>query len=394
MKEQQMHGFRARLDYVLKHNDLVNKMFNVSASTFFRFIGLFIPIDEKLVLINGHTRKYNDSPRTIYEYMIAHPEKYGQLKIVWALEDPNNVNLPGPASKVKSDTWKYFTTALRAKYWIACVNIERSLHFKKKKCVYLNTWHGFCLNNCGNAVPGRKDFDFHTIDYVCYESEMQKQILMDDFIIREDALIPTGLPRNDTLYYTTREEVSSLKRKMGLPMDKQVILYAPTWRDSSDMGVTYSIKPPITIKYWEDQLKEDYVVLLRTHAYTNKLLGIQFDDFLVDMTCYPDINDLFKVADILISDYSSCITDYSILERPIIIFAYDYEQYCQVRGLKVDMEKDMPSGVKRTEQEVIAHIKGMDYDLECKKTKDMIKERYTYIGGHATEICLEKLFGK
>ena len=103
---------------------------------------------------------------------------------------------------------------------------------------------------------------------------------------------------------------------------------------------------------------------------------------------------MFKVADILISDYSSCIADFSILERPIICFAYDYEEYCRVRGLYLDMEKDMPSGVKRTEQEVIAQIKSMDYEEECKKTKEMIKDRITDIGGHATEICVEKMFGK
>ena len=56
------------------------------------------------------------------------------------------------------------------------------------------------------------------------------------------------------------------------------------------------------------------------------------------------------------------------------------------------MEKAMPSGVKRTEQEVIAQIKGMDYRDECRKTKEMIKDRLTNIGGHATEICVEKMF--
>ena len=135
-------------------------------------------------------------------------------------------------------------------------------------------------------------------------------------------------------------------------------------------------------------------MMLRTHAYTTKLLGIEFNDFIRDFTSYPSINDMFKVADVLISDYSSCIADFSILERPIICFAYDYEEYCRVRGLYLDMEKDMPSGVKRTEQDVVAQIKSMDYEDECMKTKVMIKERITDIGGHATEICVEKMFGK
>ena len=394
MSEQKMHCLRARLDFILKHNKIVNKIFNITASSILKCIGLFIPIDDKLVLISAHSRKYNDSPRALYEYMIAHPGKYGDFKIVWALEDPKNVIIPGNAIKIKADTPQYFLTALKAKYWITCVNIERSLHFKKKGCRYLNTWHGLSINHCGNAVPGRKDFDFSNIDYMCYESEYHKNILIRDFLCREDAMIPTGLPRNDTLYITTKEEIIALKEKLGLPLDKKVLLYTPTWRDSTDMGKTYSIKPPLTVSLWENELKDDYVMLLRTHAYTNKLLGIEFNDFVRDMSQYPNINDLFKVADILISDYSSCIADFSILERPIICFGYDYEEYCNIRGLYIDMEKDMPSGVKRTEDEVIQHIKTMNYTSECKLTKELIKDKLTNIGGKATEICLNKLFEK
>lgn len=393
MAEQQMHGFRARLDYLLKHNDAFYKVFNVVVSFGMKAVGLFVPIDNKMILFSAHGRRYNDSPRSIYEFMINHPA-YSGYRYVWALEDPEHVEIPGPAIKIKADTPKYFIMSMKAKYWVTCVNIERHLHYKKKNQKYLNTWHGCSINHCGNAVPGRKDFDFRAVDYMCYESEYHKQILMRDFLAREDAMIPTGLPRNDELYYTTEYEVKCLKERLGLPLDKKVILYAPTWRDSTDNGQTYAIKPPIDVEYWEKELSDEYIVLLRTHAYTTELLGVEFNDFIRDYTSYPRINDLFKVSDILISDYSSCIADFSILERPIICFAYDYEEYCHVRGLYLDMEKDMPSGVKRTEQEVIAQIKNMNYEDECRKSKEMIKERITNIGGHATEICVQKVFGQ
>ncbi len=388
-----MHGFRARLDYWLKHNNSFYRVFNWTVSMALRFIGLFVPINKKLVLFSAHSRKYNDSPRTIYEYMINHPI-YSDYIYVWALEDPDNVIIPGPAQKIKSDTLKYFITSLKAKYWVTCVNIERGLHYKKKGCKYLNTWHGLSINHIGNDVPGRNDFDFRAVDYMCYESEYHKRILMGAFGTREEAMIPTGLPRNDELYNTTKEEIERLKKELDLPLDKKLILYAPTWRDSTDNGQTYAIKPPIDVEYWEKELKGEYIVLLRTHSYTNKLLGIEFNDFIRDYTNYPKINDLFKISDVLISDYSACIGDYSILERPIICFAYDYEEYAKTRGLYLDLETAMPSGVKRTEEEVIEQLLTMDYQKESEKTKKMIKERLTNIGGHATEICVNKMFGK
>ncbi len=393
MAEQQMRGLRARLDYVLKHNQFINIIFRSCLSACMRVWGCFIPMDNKMILFSGHSRKYNDSPRTIYEYLISHPD-YKEFTFVWALEDPANVDVPGPAIKIKSDTLKYFRYSLKAKYWITCVNIERSLHYKKKNCVYLNTWHGVAFNCIGNAAGGRKDYDFSNIDLFCYESEYQKNIFMRDFNVREDALIPTGLPRNDGLYHVSKEEIIDLKKELGLPLDKKVIMYAPTWRDSYDKGASYAIKPPMNLSKWEKELKDEYVLLFRTHAYTTRLLGVEFNDFCRDFTSYPIINNLFKVADVLISDYSACIADYSILERPIICFAYDYYDYKSTRGLYIDFNEDMPSGILDTEDKVINHIKTMDYDVECIKTKEMIKNKFTYLGGTATEKCVNEMFKK
>lgn len=391
MLEKQMHGFRARLDYQLKHNFFINRIFTWSASVFFKTWGLFLPIDKKMVVFSAHSRKYNDSPRVLYEYMIRHPE-YKDYTLVWGLEDPSNVILPGRAIKVKADTLTYFRYALKAKYWITCVNIERSLHFKKKLCRYLNTWHGTPFKHVGNDAGERKDFDFSTIDFFCYASEYEKEIYKRAFNVREEALIPTGLPRNDELYEVTNEKILGIKKSLNLPLEKKIILYAPTWRDSTDNGATYSIKPPINILKWEKELGDDYVVLFRAHGYTNKLLGIRFNDTIRDYSAYPAINDLFSISDILISDYSASMADFSILERPILCFAYDYEQYREERGLYLDYEKEMPSGILRTEDDVLNYIKQMDYKTECQKTKKMIKDKLTYYGGHATEVCIEKLF--
>lgn len=392
MSEQKMHGLRARLDYILKHNAFISKAFRNILSAIMKTWGLFVPMDKKMILFSAHGRKYNDSPRAIYEYMIALNE-FKDYTFVWALEDPDSVEIPGPAIKVKADTPEYFKISLKAKYWITCVNIERSLKYKKKDCIYLNTWHGTALNSMGNEVKGRNDFDFSYINYFCYESEFQKYHCMQGFNTREESMIPTGYPRNDTLYKVTPEEITQIKQKLGLPLDKKIILYAPTWRDSKDNGVTYSIKPPINIEYWKKNLKDNFVVLFRTHAYTNSIIGVQYDDFLRDFVSYPVVNDLFKVADILISDYSSCITDFCILGRPIVCFAYDYEDYKAAHGLNLDFEKEMPGGLYKTEEEVIEHILTMDYKKESEDTV-RFREKYTNIGGHATELCVEYLFGQ
>lgn len=387
-----MKGIRERVDYIVKHSYFAYQIFNTVLSTGMKIWGLFVSTDKKMVLFSAHTRKYNDSPKVLYEYMISH-EKYSKYRFVWALDDITT-KLPGNPEIVKTDTFKYFYYTLKAKYWITCVNIERGLHYKKKSCRFLNTWHGAPVKRGGNDCGGRKDFDFRAVDFFCYASDFEKGTEQRSFRVREEAQIPTGLPRNDELYRVTPEEIISIKNKLNLPLDKKVILYAPTWRDSTDGGVSYEIKPPIDIKKWETSLGDEYVLAMRTHQYTNKLLGIEFNDFCRDFCIYQNVNDLLKVADLMISDYSAIMADYSILERPILCFAYDYEWFRDTRGLYLDYTKEMPSGILRSEDEVLAYIKSMDFDKESIKTKQLLKNKLAQYGGHATEMCLEKLFEK
>lgn len=382
---------KARIEYAIKHYPWIQNLYRVSMSTAFKTLGLFIKKDPNLVLYNSMIgRSTYDSPKAIYDYLISNPS-YSHLKHVWAFNDPESVQGYERARKIKMDSLSYFKTALKAGYWITNVNIERGLKFKKRSTRYLNTWHGVAFNHIGNDVPGRNDYDSRSVDVLCYESEYSKAILKRALRAEEDNMIPSGLPRNDELYDVSEDEITALKRRMHLPIDKKVILYAPTWRDSDDLGKDYILAPPIDFKLWEKVLGDEYVVLLRTHHLTTKLMNVEFNGFVRDYSSYPRINDLFKVSDILISDYSACIADFSILERPIICFAYDYDTYKSRRGLYIDFEKEMPNGIFRTEKEVLQHIQNMEYESECFKSKKL-KDKFTHFGGHATEMCVKKLF--
>ena len=385
-------NIRSKIDFFLKHYGLVQSIYRVLFSFIFRVIGWFVKTRNNLVLMNCYAGvKFSDSPEQLYNYLCSHSE-YDGLDIVIALDNPEKFHGNPRCRLVRQDSLEYFLTALHARYWITNVNIERGLHFKKKRTRYLNTWHGVAFNTIGNAVPGRSDYDCSNVDLWCAEGEYQKSLFVRDFKVRPECILMSGLPRNDRLYRATEEEKIALKRKLNLPLDKKVIAYTPTWRDSRDFGKSYCFVSPMNLKTWEAELGGEYVMLFRTHHFTNKLMNVQFNDFVRDFTDYPDINDLFIVSDILISDYSACIADFSILERPVICYGYDYEAYARGRGFYIDLEEVMPNGVMMIERDVLNHIQTMDYDAECEKTRRMIKERYLEYGGDATRLCIKQLF--
>lgn len=380
-----------RIEYYVKHNPILQIIYRFGMSAVFRILGRFIKTDEKLVLINGHGYKYNDSPREIYRKMLA-LGLTDHYHVVWALNEPDKVDIPG-CMKVKMDTYKYFAVAIRAKYWISSVNIERGLRFKKKDQVYLNTWHGAAINVCGNGVKNRNDFHWGYIDFFCVCGKYDEINFGRDFELNPMSFLRTGLPRNDILYYVTDELRIQIRKMLKVPEKKKCILYAPTWRDSGDGGASYQLAPPIDWSMWKQELGSEYVILLRTHPYTTDLMNVQFDDFVLDFTEYPEVNDLLIVADVLISDYSSISLDYCIMEKPMICFGYDYDEYKKNRGFYYDLEREMPNGVMRTEEQVIQHLKVLDSEAEARKTRQFKNRHCEYGDGNASIECINALFG-
>ena len=331
-------------------------------------------------------KTFGDSPKVLYDAMRS-DERFNSFNYVWAFDNPEKFDIED-GRKVKLNSLKYYIESLKSGIWISNVCVERGLKYKPKSTIYLNTWHGIPIKVIGNAQKTRNDYDYSDVDYMCCSSDFEREIFIRDFKIKNDAIVKCGMPRNDELYFVTDEKKKELRNKYNIPEGKKVILYAPTWRDSTDGGNSYQIAPPIDMEFWNEQLGDEYVLLFRMHHLTTELLGITFNDFARDVSNVSDINDLMIIADVLLSDYSATIFDYSILERPILSFAYDLDSYALNRGFYENLEKDvLPNSVFKNENALIQHIKSMDYSIECEKTRK-IKRKYVDASGNATKECM------
>ncbi|MCR5742993.1 MAG: CDP-glycerol glycerophosphotransferase family protein [Lachnospiraceae bacterium] len=380
---------RNRLIYILKHNKVIQKLYVIIMSFVFKIWGLFLKTDEKLVIfVSFMGKNFNDSPKTIYDYMQNHQE-YKEYRCVWAFEHPEDFP---HLNAVRIDTPAYFKTALKAKYWITNTNIERGLKFKKKGQIYLNTWHGIALKYIGNDCPGRKDYNFDTVNYLTVSGDYDEKVFKSAFNAKSESYLKCGMPRNEELWLADDAKKQEMRRKLGIPEGKKVILYAPTWRESTDGGKSYAIKPPIHFDEWKKSLGDDYVILFRAHHQTTKVLGIEYDYFVRNASDYPAVNDLMIAADMLITDYSAIAFDFSVLCKPILCYAYDYDSYLAERGTYFNMDEKYPNKSCRTEEELLSRINNMDYDMECNNTK-RFRDEFVQYGVGATEKCVSTTFG-
>lgn len=382
---------RERLIYILKHNRFIQTTYKVIMSVFFRFIGLFIKTDQKLILFSSFAgKKYNDSPKVLFEKMQA-DSFFSGYKMVWAFEHPEKFNIPG-ALCVKIDTWDYFKLALKAKIWITSVNIERGLHFKKNNTIYVNTWHGAGTKKIGNACAGRNDYDLSNVDVMLVQSDFERDIFIRDFKCLENSIYKIGFPRNDELFHITEEDRAKFRQLFKIPKGKKVILYAPTWRDSKDGGLSYKVEPPINIDKWKATLSEEYIILFRMHPFTT-LFNMEYDDFARDVSKYDNLNHLLAITDILITDYSTIVYDSAVARIPFICFGFDYERYNKERGFYFDLNKVYPGGVLYNEDNVLERIKSISNSVDVDKY-EAFRNKYIQAGGNSTTIIMDELKSK
>jgi CDP-glycerol glycerophosphotransferase len=155
-----------------------------------------------------------------------------------------------------------------------------------------------------------------------------------------------GYPRDDVLL---RGDSAAVRAKLGIPHDAKVLLYAPTWRDDRPDHVDH-----LDVAAFTESLGDGYVTLIRGHSRTLQPGADLHAGGVLDVTSYPDVSELFLVADILITDYSSVMFDFSVTGKPIFFFTPDLDRYREVlRGFYFDLTGVAPGPVVRTPAELV-----------------------------------------
>jgi CDP-glycerol glycerophosphotransferase (TagB/SpsB family) len=198
----------------------------------------------------------------------------------------------------------------------------------------------------------------------------------------------TGIPRTDLLFNVDEERLAAVRSSLGVPADRRVILYAPTFRGLT----TNDARAPHDLELAElrRQLGADHVLLLRFHPYVRgreSLAGL--GDFVIDVSDYPEISDLMLISDVLISDYSSAIFEFSLLGRPIVLFAPDDATYERERGFYFDYRAEGPGPVFEATDDLARHLRAGEFDTE--RVKRFAERWFTVADGRSTQRVVERL---
>lgn len=389
---------RDRIISFFKENPKIILFIYSVARYLMRLWSIVVPVQKKTIIFNSFGgRRFDDSPKAIYDEICKRKE-FDNWRLIWAFVNPDEFIIPR-GEKVKIDTYSFFKALLYSQVWVGNTGVDRGIDLKMRRNIRIETWHGTPLKKiCGDensetfAVKPESytgPIDNDTIR--CAQSVYDRDIFQRLFHASMESFLMCDLPRNDQLFRYTHKDITSIKQKLNILDNKKVILYTPTYREYLiNKGHQTYIAPPIDLNKWEEKLGHQYVLLIRAHYAVSAALNIATSDFVKDVSGYPVLNDLYAISDLMISDYSSTFFDYSILDRPMLCFAYDRAEYEEKRGLYLDLESTLPCEIDYDEDSLLRRIKKLDYKAYSQRAKEFHK-KFTPNAGNASIAVVDEL---
>ncbi|MBE4740244.1 bifunctional glycosyltransferase/CDP-glycerol:glycerophosphate glycerophosphotransferase [Streptomyces caniscabiei] len=375
---------------------------------------LRMPRQRRLVVFESHLgRQYSDSPRAIYEEM----RRQGlDFEAVWSYTGRPE-GFPADATLVRRWSLPYLRALARAEFWIDNQSFPLKLT-KRPGTTYVQTWHGSALKRMGFDEPGWKlktraeqaeqQRTLDRFDHFLIRSEHDVRTLAKAFRLREKVLLRVGYPRNDALARSREanrtdrtDQRARLAAELGvpeisaIPAEKKILLYAPTFRHQGQRRFAL----PFDVERFAETFGDEYVLLVRAHYLNHVVLPPSVRCRVVDVSDHHDVTPVLALADALITDYSSVMFDYALLDRPMFFFTYDYDEYVhEGRGTYFDLLERAPGPIVRTEDELHAVLR--DSSLEEQTLKyAAARERFTagfgeYDKGTAARDVVDQFFSE
>lgn len=342
-----------------------------------------VPIKKNCILFNSFEgRQYSDNPKYLFLYI---KEKYGKkYKYIWVLNDINQKI--EDAKTVKFLSFSHIFYLMTCKYLISNLGIEPFVP-KRRSQIFLNTWHGSGAYK-SQTLSEKMQKNIYTVNIRNYRSKKTDYYVSgcktysDVMAISWNAdikkFISTGTPRNDILL-SFEEELTKIRKsvleKLNLNENDSFILYAPTFRGSSfrkHNATKTDIDFKKLIKVCNKKFNKNFKILYREHIGAENSIA---DSFIINVSDYPDMQEIMIASDILITDYSSSMWDYALLKRPGFLYVPDLKDYLKERDFYTPIDT-WPFPYAENNEELQSLV--LNYDDEKSRVK--IKQHQEKLG--------------
>ena len=242
----------------------------------------------------------------------------------------------------------------------------------------------------GSPHPGESAHKSY--DYVTVGSKKLIHVYEEVFGIERSAFLPTGMARLDD--FLDQNKITQFKKDFYKEypklQGKKVILFAPTFRGTGQEEAYYDYDM-LDLKQIYDFCGEEYVFLSKVHPFVTEKIQIpeEYKERIFDFAEYPNINDLYYVTDVLITDYSSNYYEYALLKKPVLFYTYDREKYELLRGVHRSVKEHAPGKICDSFEELMKALYEKDYEYE--KIEKFVEDNFGEYDGQACDRIIDQL---
>ncbi|MGY2872997.1 CDP-glycerol glycerophosphotransferase (TagB/SpsB family)/glycosyltransferase involved in cell wall biosynthesis [Marmoricola sp. URHA0025 HA25] len=293
------------------------------------------------------------------------------LERMWGVQD-SSTQVPDGARAVLLGSAEWYDAVATSRY--LCKNIDFGPWLRVRPGqAYLQTFHGYPFKSMGRDFWRSKGFPPGQVRHFAARASGEWDLVLVpspecETFYREQygytgAVLPAGYPRTDALVNADAAQVRrDVLARIGVPEDRTVVLYAPTFRDTLTTRVYAARRfDDLDLDELTRRLGPEYVVLVRGHNNNQREADrVDRAATVVDVTDHPDINELTIAADVAVLDYSSLRFDWAITGKPLVFFVPDLESYFGLRKPLFPFEESAPGPWVRTTAEVADHLTDLD----------------------------------
>lgn len=359
------------------------------------------PVDPDLAVFAAYWyRGYSCNPRAIYE---CATERVPRIRGVWIVKRDEAGDMPDGVEYAIAGTRRYYDVLARAKTFVNNVNFPDEV-VKRSGTVHLMTHHGTPLKHMGLDLKGKpiregkSDFDAllrrvsrwdFSVSSNGYSTRIWERVYPGEYESLE-----VGYPRNDALMQATEDDMYRLRRHLRIAPRQRSVLYAPTFRDN-DPGYVARLD----LAEVAGRLGPDWVVLTRHHYFYDEETErppSQGAGQIIDVANHHSVEELMLAADVLVTDYSSIMFDYAVLDRPIVIHAPDWEAYRETRGTYFDLLSSPPGPVTQSESDLVdALTSGRADDTAARERRTSFRNQFCALEhGDASKRIVTRLWSE
>ena len=374
---------------------LLKQIRSVWIVSLFQLFHLY-PINKKSVVI-CNVWGFGDNAKYVTEELVKRRRKIQSYEIIFITNNTQNAKAPEGVRVLKTNSTRAIMALATARIWVDNNRKENYIR-KRKGQYYIQTWHGGIAlkkiekdyaEKLGEKYITNAKRDSKMADLFVSNSRFCTNLYHNSFWYQGE-VIECGSPRNDILLNSDPMVLTEIRTRLGVKSNVKIAIYAPTYREGNDTE-PYNLDFGNVLTTLEERFGGEWVIAVRLHPLVSEQSEfLNYDERVLNASHYRDIYELMAVGEVLITDYSNIMFEFSFMKKPVFLYAMDEEEYTKERGFYFKYDS-LPYDRAKTQEKLIENIEKYQEDAYQIKVQTFLNTLTIYETGEASKQVVDRI---